>query len=91
MYMVNQPDGLNPLATEIQLLYGAVLRPFLLEPPNGLVRLDPEPPESKQESAHGDVWSCPGSCMTTAGASNCGRCNAPRTENFLEPLLQPLP
>ena len=44
--MVSQAEGLNPLAMEIQLLHGAVLRPFLLEPPNGLVRLDPEPPES---------------------------------------------
>jgi hypothetical protein len=53
MGMRSRFPSLDPLATKVESLLRAVLRPCLVQPMDSILRLDPESLQGQDHSAHG--------------------------------------
>jgi len=86
-----RPARLDRLATKVELLLRAMLRPCLVEPIDGILRLDSESLQGQNHRPYRDDRRRSWPDVTAVEASNPCALDSARDDDLLDHRLEPVP
>ena len=89
--MRSRSASLDLLATKVELLLRAMLRPGLVEPIDRILRLDPESLQGQNHGPHRDDRRRSWPDVTSVEAPNPRALDSARDDNLLDHRLEPFP
>ena len=89
--MRSRSGSLDLLATKVELLLRAILRPCLVEPIDGILWLDPESLQGEDDCPYRDDRRRPWSHVPTVEAPHPRALDSARDDDVLDHHLEPVP